>query len=607
MLALLAALAFFAALALPHAALGKLFLQSLEPVAQALLILLQVAHALIALLAALAIAPRILALLVGLVAQLLLLADHVAEFVQRLLHVVAAGLAGLRHLQIFQHLLQLLEQLLGRILVAGTRQALHAVDHVLEVLLAQYLGIGIERPRQLLGIVALLFGELADEIIQRRAQVFGELLDLLVAGAAFQRLLERVLRGAQRLVDIGDVAVLDGDGERPQAGDHRAHRVVGAGGLELARDAVEAEILAGLGHEQLRRDHQRFERRIDLAVLIGVERQDAALLDQRARQWLGEQPLRQPHVERLALALIAGLVFRRQCQRHVGAGVRILAEILDGLADAVAGPRIRQHQRELRRLEQRPRRRGIFCGVAGARDETRLRFGDAVVVLDLVGHLQRAAGLAFRVLGQRDGRGAVGRGAEFPLRLPGGRADMRGAVAGDGEMAFVGAFGGLLGRRDFGHATAGHDIERAAAGAHDQRAAGRNRQGSGGGAGRFLVGRRQDDRGLAGIDRRRHPGIDPDIGRRQHAVPVERGGDPHRAFLARGHIGRDHHERDQRAQRPGIVDRQPRRRQAGADAFDRCQGALALRLPQRLRDRILRDQRIGEGRRRAMADAGAAV
>ena len=40
----------------------------------------------------------------------------------------------------------------------------------------------------------------------------------------------------------------------------------------------------------------------------------------------------------------------------------------------------------------------------------------------------------------------------------------------------------------------------------------------------ILVRGRQDDRRLAGVERRRHPGIDPDIGRRQHAVPVERRG-----------------------------------------------------------------------------------
>ncbi len=69
----------------------------------------------------------------------------------------------------------------------------------------------------MLRIVLHLLGELAQEIVQRGAQIFGELLDLLVAGAALQRLLERLLGGAQRLVDIGDIAVLDGDGERPQA------------------------------------------------------------------------------------------------------------------------------------------------------------------------------------------------------------------------------------------------------------------------------------------------------------------------------------------------------------------------------------------------------
>ena len=123
----------------------------------------------------------------------------------------------------------------------------------------------------------------------------------------------------------------------------------------------------------------------------------------------------------------------------------------------------------------------------------------------------------------------------------------------------------------------------------------------------FLVGGGQDDRRLAGIERRRHPGIDPDIGRRQHAVPVERRRDAHHALVAGRDIGRDQQHRDQRAQRPGIVDRQPRRRQPGADALDRGQRALALRLPQRPRDRILRRQRIGQRGRRAMADAGAAV
>src|SRR5947209_2130342 len=76
-------------------------------------------------------APLVLALAERLVAQVLLLADHVAELVERrhhiIVHVVAALLAGTRHLQVFQHLLQLFEHSLCRILGARTRELLHPV------------------------------------------------------------------------------------------------------------------------------------------------------------------------------------------------------------------------------------------------------------------------------------------------------------------------------------------------------------------------------------------------------------------------------------------------------------------------------------------------
>ena len=185
---------------------------------------------------------------------------------------------------------------------------------------------------------------------------------------------------------------------------------------------------------------------------------------------------------------------------------------------------------------------------------------------------------------------------------------MHRAVASDREVPLVGAFRRLLSRRGFGDAAARHDIERTAARAHDQRAPRRNRQWSRlGERCAFLVCGRQDDRRLTGIERRGDPGIDPDIGRRQHAVPIERRNDAHRPFVARGEIGRHQHHQDQRTQRPGVVDRKPRRRQAGANALDRGQRAFALFPPQRLRKRVLRRQGIGERGCRAMADAGAAV
>ena len=74
-----------------------------------------------------------------------------------------------------------------------------------------------------------------------------------------------------------------------------------------------------------------------------------------------------------------------------------------------------------------------------------------------------------------------------------------------------------------------------------------------------------------------------------------------------GEIGRGHHHHDQRTQRPGIVDRQPWRRQAGADALDRIKRAFPLLAPQRLRHRVIRRESIGQRGRRTMADAGAAV
>src|SRR3954470_21904595 len=107
---------------LREAALGKLVLQLLQPVAQRLLILLEVRHRLVALLlAARPLTPGILPLLESLVAQLLLLADHVAELVERLLHVAVPGLPGLRHLEILHDLRELLEHALGRFFIAFAR------------------------------------------------------------------------------------------------------------------------------------------------------------------------------------------------------------------------------------------------------------------------------------------------------------------------------------------------------------------------------------------------------------------------------------------------------------------------------------------------------
>ena len=192
------------------------------------------------------VAPLVLALLEGLVAQLLLLADHVAELVERRHHVVVhvvALLARPRHLQVLEHLLQLFEQLLGRILGAGARHLLEPVDHVLEILRPQHAGIRIERARELLRVLAHLLGQRLHELVERGAQLVGELLDLLVGRAALQRLAQRFLRGAQRGLGVGELAVLDRHRHRPQPRHHVAQLIVGLGAGELQEDRAQAEIM----------------------------------------------------------------------------------------------------------------------------------------------------------------------------------------------------------------------------------------------------------------------------------------------------------------------------------------------------------------------------
>jgi hypothetical protein len=88
-----------------------------------------------------------------------------------------------------------------------------------------------------------------------------------------------------------------------------------------------------------------------------------------------------------AAALIAGLVARNQRHDRVATGPRMLGQILCGLADTVAGPRLRQDQRKIGWSVERTRRLGLALG-GRLLAEKRFRFGNAVVVLDLVAELQ---------------------------------------------------------------------------------------------------------------------------------------------------------------------------------------------------------------------------
>ncbi len=195
-------------------------------------------------LAALPVAAHVLTLLEGAIAQLLLLADHVLQFVERLHHVVVAVavhlLAGTRHLQVLEHRLQLLQHALGGILGAGARHLLQPVDHAAQILRPQLPGIGIQRPRQLLRVLAHLLGERLQELVERGAQLVGQLLDLFIGRAAVERLPQCFLGGAQRLLGIGHVAVFEVDRHVPHAGDDVAQLIVATWRAPVARRSTAA-------------------------------------------------------------------------------------------------------------------------------------------------------------------------------------------------------------------------------------------------------------------------------------------------------------------------------------------------------------------------------
>ncbi len=97
-------------------------------------------------------------------------------------HVVATLLARPRHLQVLEHLLQLLRAAACAASLAPERaQLLHAVDHVLEILRAQHARCWDPPGAALLRVLAHLLGERLQELVERGAQVGRQLLDLFVA------------------------------------------------------------------------------------------------------------------------------------------------------------------------------------------------------------------------------------------------------------------------------------------------------------------------------------------------------------------------------------------------------------------------------------------
>ena len=159
-------------------------------------------------------------------------------------------------------------------------------------------------------------GELAQELVHRLPELVGQALDLLVGGAALERLAQPLLGGAQLALGVGEVAVLDLERHRPEPfGDLEEVGVALCRAQALGGDA-QAHEHAPLRREALRLDEERVERRLDAPAVVGIEHDRAPLLDERAGERLGEGPLRQREIDRLAASLLLGLVLGDEGQLH---------------------------------------------------------------------------------------------------------------------------------------------------------------------------------------------------------------------------------------------------------------------------------------------------
>ena len=157
--------------------------------------------------------------------------------------------------------------------------------------------------------LAILLGlghQLVEELVHRLLQLIHQLLDLLVRGAAVERILQGLLGRAQRHLRIADPAFLQPQRRLPQ-------HVLGPGNLgaglvlhqpppgDAQRQSDDGVVVVG---GRVIADGEQPARHRE--ALVGCQRQLAALLDDRLGDGIGEDPRRQDHVDGLGLAGLAG-------------------------------------------------------------------------------------------------------------------------------------------------------------------------------------------------------------------------------------------------------------------------------------------------------------
>ena len=504
-------------------------------------------------------------------------------------------------LQVVHHALQLRQELLRLVAIAGAGKVFQLVEHVVEILLAQHV-LGILLRFALL--VGHAFGQRLEKFLHRGAQLRHQPLDLLVGGAIFQRFGQGLLGVPQPPFGKRQIAVLDAERDFPEVVCRVLQSLLAACHGHAGTGAFQRDEVAEIGNGLVGAQHDRLVEGDRPRHLAGIERKDLPLLCDRGRERFVEVARGQLHLDRLAAAGLAGAVGCNKRDPHHLAGERVFGDVAARHPLGVAG--IVARQVELVFGQGIERRRARLCL---DRHDLGMGLAQAVIVPGDEGDFERAVDCAARHAVESDLRGIVRRNANRPeavgdaqfagfrqfqlVRARGHRGVWRGCRRGcrDGRLTagvHLGAGGERAGRivlfrhiEDCAVRLLNEEdllVGNSAADADSDFGFLRH-----GDAGRVLRPEaRKKDRRLAGITRRRDPGVDADRWRLALRHMLSEGIGDGAGPVGAG-IGecRDEEQGRHGAQRIAVVAGDIRLRQAGVQGCDAFGHAPLVFLPQR--------------------------
>ena len=514
---------------------------------------------------------------VGFVEQLLLALDHLLQLVQHLLALLHLAVL-LADLQVFEKLLHLRQHLLRGLARARLDHVLHAVQHLLQILALDGHGVLVHGLHGLIGHLLHLLGERVEIVVEGLAKLVHQARQLLVAGIVGQRLLERLLQFAQLAAGERQAAVLEVERSLP----HQLQNLVDRG-LVLAEHQPRGHGAQGHEHrgivlEALRHVAEAVHRGRDPFALIRLIREQAALLDDRTRDRMGEVAGRQHEPADLALPDLLQTVDRLQLDLDRQAGPAMRRQIEIGGVAQFGGAFGRLHQLDAL---------GILHAAGAA--QMKRDAGDAVIVGRLECEAHHLSLGDSRVRAEGDGRRRILDHVDLPDAegiLLIAYSELARAVQDDARLGAAAAGGGeglgLAGQAE--RVTFGHAVDMVKLRQH--LAAGRETDGRRGVDQTVLdrrFGRLQRFGGQTGIVRRGHPDDQPDrlVRRGVRPFQIEGLGETGRRHAAGLDQGDDQHQSQRDPERPAVAPGQIGLREPHLEAADHAGQPFAVPAPKR--------------------------